>query len=477
MKIASTTLKAFIPSTRAFFEADLFTITPGQPQNFLRWSQQFDKPSYFNSLVSVAPTTDVADPNGGSTAYKLTSTGGAGADGIAIDQQPGCPTSSPTSTIQVGQLLHGLTVTFSVWLRTLSGSTSALSLYLRQTDNVGTSNDAKQNLTITSTWQRFKVTKTLTAVLPFLEVFLRGDTPGTAPKTWDNSVPNIYAWGAQIEMRPNPGPYVSTVTPKWGSMGPLPDSLYLTSSDRDITWNGNLYTSAGPQSSRDRMRWATGLTVDTMKIMLDLQPTQTIGGVPILQLFKQGFFDGARFQLDRLYGSAFGSWVDSVTLFAGNIGPIESLGRTRCAFTVRSRLELLNNSLPRVLFQPSCRWALFDDGCQLVKPNFAVSLSVSAVTNSLLFTSGATQANGYFDLGTITFLTGANAGYSATVKQYLNSGGKFALHVPFPNAVAPGDTFLAFPGCDKTQATCASKFSNAINFGGQRFVPVPESAV
>jgi len=47
-----------------------------------------------------------------------------------------------------------------------------------------------------------------------------------------------------------------------------------------------------------------------------------------------------------------------------------------------------------------------------------------------------------------------------------------------PFAPAAGDVFTAYPGCDKTQATCASpKFSNLVNFEGFPYVPAPETAI
>ena len=34
-----------------------------------------------------------------------------------------------------------------------------------------------------------------------------------------------------------------------------------------------------------------------------------------------------------------------------------------------------------------------------------------------------------------------------------------------------GDTYNAIAGCDKTIGTCASRFSNAVNFRGEPYVP------
>jgi hypothetical protein len=40
-----------------------------------------------------------------------------------------------------------------------------------------------------------------------------------------------------------------------------------------------------------------------------------------------------------------------------------------------------------------------------------------------------------------------------------------------------GADFLAYPGCDRLQATCSGKFANLPNFRGCPFIPVPETAV
>jgi uncharacterized phage protein (TIGR02218 family) len=261
-----------------------------------------------------------------------------------------------------------------------------------------------------------------------------------------------------------------TITPLGGS------ALRYTDCDRDITFGGNTYSSGGPLITRGSMKWSIGLVVDTLDLSIDIVPANLYLGRPLLQQLAIGALDGARFQLDRLFGSAFGSWVDSVTLFTGNIADIKELGRTHCKLVVRSRLELLNNSLPRLLFQPSCRWSLYSSGCTLSKAAFTTTYTVAAGSTALSLKSNAAQANGYYDLGTITYLTGLNAGVSATVKAYLLSSGAFTLNAPLPFAVTAGDTFAASAGCDKSSATCSGKFGNLINFGGQEFIPVPESA-
>jgi uncharacterized phage protein (TIGR02218 family) len=77
----------------------------------------------------------------------------------------------------------------------------------------------------------------------------------------------------------------------------------------------------------------------------------------------------------------------------------------------------------------------------------------------------------------LTWTSGANAKLSRAIRQYTGVSGGMTLIAPMPFAVAAGDAFTAYPGCDKQMATCSSKFSNLINFGGQPFIPSPETAV
>ena len=83
-----------------------------------------------------------------------------------------------------------------------------------------------------------------------------------------------------------------------------------------------------------------------------------------------------------------------------------------------------------------------------------------------------TQNSAYFDLGTISYTSGTNAGLSRSVRSY--TVGAVVPSLPFPAAPALGDLFTIKPGCDKKSATCTTKFSNLANFRGYPTIPVPE---
>lgn len=174
-----------------------------------------------------------------------------------------------------------------------------------------------------------------------------------------------------------------------------------------------------------------------------------------------------------------------VDLFAGRVAAIDC-SRSAAIITINSWVELLQRPMPRNVYSSACRWTLFDQGCTLNRAGvnpvtaqpYAANVTVAAVTSNALFTvNGLTTTSGYYALGMITFLTGANAPFSRSI--IVDSGFptyQMQVRVPFPYQILPGDTATLYPGCDKTQTTCINKFNNKINFGGFPYIPNPESA-
>jgi len=80
----------------------------------------------------------------------------------------------------------------------------------------------------------------------------------------------------------------------------------------------------------------------------------------------------------------------------------------------------------------------------------------------------------HFDGGLITFLTGQNATFSREIK-YIDldssDNAECRLYLRMPFDINPGDTGFVFPGCDKSIATCHTKFDNSINYKGFPHVP------
>jgi uncharacterized phage protein (TIGR02218 family) len=136
---------------------------------------------------------------------------------------------------------------------------------------------------------------------------------------------------------------------------------------------------------------------------------------------------------------------------------------------VRGLTQKLSQNIVE-LYSPTCR-AVFGDGrCKVNKASFTVGGTINTVTSRQVFICNSmTQAAGYFSSGEVVWLTGANAGRRMEIKEFANK--QFTLVLPMPNNIAVGDTFNAIAGCDKTFNTCFTKFSNAVNFRGEPYVP------
>ena len=244
--------------------------------------------------------------------------------------------------------------------------------------------------------------------------------------------------------------------------------------DAAVTVGGHAYLAGGLKFQRGTTRLTRGLEVDTLDVAVLADASASLNGVPFLPFVRGGGLDGAGLVLERVFMPTLGDTAaGAVTLFDGRIADIE-LGRTEAKLTVKSWLELLNVKMPRNVYQPGCLHTLFDAGCGLAKAAFAVAGNILAGSDRSTLATSLAQADGTFDLGTIEFSSGGNAGLKRTVKS--QAGGTVALGYPLPVAPQSGDAFTAYPGCDKMEATCAVKFANLANFRGFPYIPVPETA-
>lgn len=245
--------------------------------------------------------------------------------------------------------------------------------------------------------------------------------------------------------------------------------------DATVTVGGNTWAAGGPVLERDRSRQIAGVQVDDFTVTVHPRSTDMLAGLPWIQAARRGLLRNGRLLIERVY---FPTWGD-VSLgklyhMGGRIADLKGTG-ARAILTIRSDLELLNTNLPSDVVQPSCLHTLFDAQCTLVKAAFDVAGAVGVGSTAASINSALAQPADYFSLGRIQFTSGANAGATRAVKKF--AGGAFTLAVPLFSAIAPGDTFIASPGCDKTQPTCTNKFGNLANFGGLPYVPRPETAL
>lgn len=254
--------------------------------------------------------------------------------------------------------------------------------------------------------------------------------------------------------------------------------LRWSGEDREIPHGGQTW-ELGPGLDRDRVEWAMGLAASELKV--NLYPhsnTYQVDGQSLPAALAGGAFDGATLRLDRGVAQKQGDALVGVIpdWFSGRIVSRASIP-AGFALTVRTPLDLLDQPFPRNVYSPGCTHRLFDGGCGLNPDTYKHSTSVTSEPTRLSLRSTGLNSQGdhYYRLGRLQFTTGKNAGHARMVKVHTNATGYVQFVVPFPADIEVGDQFDIWPGCDRTQSTCSSKFSNIVHFRGQPYIPAAET--
>ena len=241
----------------------------------------------------------------------------------------------------------------------------------------------------------------------------------------------------------------------------------FTDHDRPLTFAG---TDFEPDSgfNASEIRAGSELSVDAQDAEGALR-SDRITEADILD----GRWDNAAIEVWRVNWDAP---AQRVLMRRGNIGQIRR-GRASFIAEVRSLAHYLNQTVGRT-FQFYCDAALGDARCgvDLDAPTFGDTGSVAAVVGDRGFRAAAGLggfAAGWFDLGHLTWTSGANDGGRAEIARHTVEAGAVRIEL-FEAPVWPigaGDAFTIRAGCDKQFATCKAKFANAVNFRGFPSMP------
>ena len=278
-------------------------------------------------------------------------------------------------------------------------------------------------------------------------------TPGSAAKQWVHA--DLYTW--------------TLVT---GAV-----SRY-TSADIDLVISGNTFSSANALFKRGKTQSQLGIQVPQLEIDVFPRAGDLISGVGWVQAARTGVLDGATVLVERFLSDSWTNLaVGSLYQFFGAIGNLD-WDRSHIKVTLVAPTKVLNQKLPRNTFQATCLHTLYDTHCTVNKGAKTVSGVVASGSTTNLVNSNRTEADNYFNLGVITFTSGVNSGLQRSVDAYTNANGQFSIPFPLPAAPQAGDTFSAYPGCNKLYGgDCLGKFNNQPNFKATPFIPVAEDAL
>lgn len=152
-------------------------------------------------------------------------------------------------------------------------------------------------------------------------------------------------------------------------------------------------------------------------------------------------------------------WTGPVT----SITPRGSMAEVKCPSLLGARLSV---NVPGLALQHQCQHRLGDDRCRVDLSGMTVSTTVSSVSSATIAVAsvGGHPAD-WFRAGEVVR---DSDGERRTILQ--QAAGVLILHAPF-RTLAHGDAITLYPGCDHTEPTCRSKFTNGPNFSGFWFVP------
>ncbi len=235
-------------------------------------------------------------------------------------------------------------------------------------------------------------------------------------------------------------------------------ALGLTDHDRDLTVDGLVHRAA-PGMTPSAVERSDGLEPDTM----DVAGALSSDGIVAADLLA-GRWDGAPVTLSAVDWAGAGA---PVALGGGTIGVVETRDG---AFT--AELAGPTAALARPVVEETsaeCRAELGDRRCRVAMRHRVRVARVAAMDGVTLTLDGPEPTTNAYGLGLLRWLSGANCGLDSTVAG--SDGATLTLRDLPAEPVAVGTWVRLTEGCDKSLATCAARFGNAVNFRGEPYLP------
>lgn len=179
-----------------------------------------------------------------------------------------------------------------------------------------------------------------------------------------------------------------------------------------------------------------------------------------------GLYDDARVTIWTV------NWANPDQRLLMERGFVGEIRRGDTAFTaeVRGLAKAFDEERGR-LYTRACAADLGDARCGIALS--PVAASVLATDGRLHVSAALDEPDGHFTGGRLIFTSGSNTGFATEVKRYALASGVASLQLwqAPPSAIAEGDGFTVSAGCDKSFATCRTKFGNGANFRGFPHIP------
>lgn len=235
--------------------------------------------------------------------------------------------------------------------------------------------------------------------------------------------------------------------------------LGFTTHDRDLAIDGLIYRAA-PGMLPSAISTLDGFEVDT----LDVAGALTSDAISEADL-KAGRWDGASVSVFMVDWEVPGG--DRLALARGQLGDVSMSGGGFSA-ELRGPTAMLERPVVEQT-SPECRAMLGDRRCRVdMAGRVRLTRIVSVLDDDQVEVADAEAGNAYA-YGRLRWVSGTNSGLDSTVMK--SAGIVLTLREPPPFVPTAGDLIEISEGCDRSLATCAARFGNAVNFRGEPHLP------
>lgn len=157
------------------------------------------------------------------------------------------------------------------------------------------------------------------------------------------------------------------------------------------------------------------------------------------------------------------------TVWIGTITEVKREAIDRTQLVTASLASTFSRSGLRLTWGRACPYSLYDHNCKVSPGTFGVGgLVVTALDGvSLTVNLPAELPDGWFSGGYVEWSVDGVTERRGLRAQTGNVLGLFGGSAGF----VVGQVVTVFPGCDRTIATCNSKFNNVLNYGGEPHMP------
>jgi uncharacterized phage protein (TIGR02218 family) len=235
-------------------------------------------------------------------------------------------------------------------------------------------------------------------------------------------------------------------------------SFGFTTHDANLWFDGVLHL-ATPGMTPTAIRRSAGFEADSAEIegAISHDAIDSFG-------LSSGRYDGARV----VVGLVDWQSLEHQPIYSGKIGGVsEEAGRYVASLESR-KAELSYDPIPRT--SPSCRADFCGRDCGLsahLYEHEAILVSHDTSYNLVALASSADSSK--LLNGNVRWLDGPYAGLSMGILG--RKGDALLLDMPVDRSIPSGSRAILREGCDHTLATCSARFSNAVNFRGEPFLP------